>query len=310
LTSSRRKNVVRAARHTTFLATVLVAAATALSGCGGGPEGEAAGDTSPFGTNPADTSTAESGVELANLDPSALPPPGEARVEVDGNAYVLRASGSINFDCAAGSDEIRVNYQQTDQGDLTFQARVVNGEWLGNITFVNGNDNYGGTLTQGGAELALGTNAVIYTGTMTHRTYSDPADTRDVEATVAVNCGTDGTGAEATAEIDGLTFAFPASGAQSYECEIAPTSVTVRINRLALENKQIEIQGSQPSGEWLGNVYVISGSDRYNAIIPADGTGLDITGTTLTFTGTFTHTSETDPSVEQEVAGSAAVACP
>jgi len=90
--------VVRAARHTTFLATVLVAAATALSGCGGGPEGEAAGDTSPFGTNPADTSTAESGVELANLDPSALPPPGEARVEVDGEERVLGPGGVFHVE--------------------------------------------------------------------------------------------------------------------------------------------------------------------------------------------------------------------
>ncbi len=293
-----------------IIAGAAVGLVTALSGCGGGLEDEAAEDTSPFGANPAETSTVDSGVELASLDPSTLPPPGEARVEVDGNVYVLRPSGSIYFDCEAGTDEIRVNYQQTDEGDLTFQARVLDGEWLGNITFANGDDNYGGTLTQGGGELAVGTRAVLYTGTMTHRTYSDPSDTRDVEATIAVNCDTGGTGDEATAEVNGVTFTFPASGAQSYECEIAPTGFSVLVNRLALEDKQIEIQGSQQSGEWLANVYVISGSDRYNAIIPADGTDLDITATTLTFTGTFTHTSETDPTVEREVAGNASVTCP
>jgi hypothetical protein len=294
----------------TLLGSILVAVAIALSGCGGGKGNGAAEDGSSFGTNPGETSTADTG--SVELDPSTLPPPGHARVEVDSQVYMPAASGSIHFDCEVGADEIRVNFQQTDEGDLTFQARVLNGAWLGNVTFVNGDNNYGGSLTDGGQELTIGTSAVTYTGSMTHRTYSDPTDTREVEAVVAVNCDTSGAGdeGEAMAEIDGRTYTFPASGAQSYECEVAPTAFRVTINRLAPESEQIQLEGTQKSGEWLANVYVISGTDRFNAIIPADGAGLEINGTMLTFSGTFTQTSETDPTVEDEVDGSASVTCP
>jgi hypothetical protein len=291
------------------LVSVLAAATAALAGCGGDDAGEAGDEAFTFDTGV----EAETPSEPAILDPSDLPPPGEARVEVDGEVYVLRASGSGNFSCTVVEDEIRINFQQTTGGDLSFQASVLDREWLGNVTFApTGLDNYGGSLSRDGAGLAVGENAMSYTGTLTYRSFSDPTNTRDVEATIAVNCETSGPGGagEATAEIDGTTLTFPASGAQSYECEVAPTSVRVLVNRLALEGRQIQIDATQTSGEWLGNVYVISGTDRYNGIIPADGTGLEISGTTLRFAGTFTHTSEADPTLEREVAGSASVTCP
>jgi hypothetical protein len=291
-----------------------VACAATLAGCGGGGGGgeEVAESTIAGETGTLETTTATQSPGAASPDPNDVPPPGEARIEVDGHVYTLRASGSIHYDCETGADEIRINYQTTDAGELSFQARRTSGEWLGNVTFAQGDDNYGGTLDRSGEGLAVGETAATYRGTLTHRTYSDPANTRDVEATIAVNCSTGGAGGgeDATAEIGGQTFVFPASGAQSFECTVTPTDVVVRINRLALENAQLEIQGTKQSGKWLGNVYVISGSDRYNATIPADGTGLEITGTTLTFTGTFTQTSEADPSNGQEVDGSASVTCP
>jgi hypothetical protein len=43
---------------------------------------------------------------------------------------------------------------------------------------------------------------------------------------------------------------------------------------------------------------MISRSTGYDAIVPADDTDLDITGSTRPFSGTFTHTSETDPKRE------------
>jgi hypothetical protein len=300
---------------TVLLAITLVAVATALAGCGGGDAQNAfdAVETDTVGgtTDEVETTTSSGSSEPASVDPGAVPPPGAARIEVDGEVYTLEASGSIHYTCEVTDDEIRVNYQQTESGDLSIQASTITGEWGGNVTFAKGDDNYGGSF-RGTDGLALGDGALTYTGTLTHRTYSDPSTTRDVEATIAVNCGASGAGGaeEATAEIGGRTLVFPASGAQSFECEVSPTSVTVRVNRLALEDAQIEIQATQQSGgDWLGNVYVISGSDRYNAIIPADGTGLDITGTTVMFQGTFTQTSESDPSAEQEVTGSASVTC-
>jgi hypothetical protein len=281
----------------------------ALAGCGGGGAGDEAGDeTFTFDTGFETTDTPS---EPVVLDPAAIPAPGEARVEVDGSLYVLKASGSVHFGCEVGADQVTVNFQETDAGSLLIQGRVLDGEWGGNVTFApTGLDNYGGGMA--GGEVAVGDNAMTYTGPLTYRSFSDPTNTRDVEASIAVNCNTGSAGGagEAIAEIDGTTLAFPASGAQSFECEVAPATFRVLVNRLALEDKQIQFEGTQTSGQWLANVYVISGTDRYNGIVPADGTGLDITGTTLTFTGTFTQTSEADPTVERELPGSASVTCP
>ncbi len=307
----RRRSIALAA-----LAGAMAASAAALAGCGGddpAPDAFASGtETVEATADTVETTTDTGSSEPASLDPSAVPSPGEARVEVDGKVFILTASGSINYSCESGADEIRINYQETDDGDLSVQGSHSSGEWLGNVTFSQDDDNYGGTLPRSGEGLAVGETAVTYRGILTHRTYSDPSNTRDVEASIAVNCDTTGGGGagEATAEIAGRTFVFPASGAQSFECDVTATNVDVRINRLALEDTQIEIQGTQQSGEWLGNVYVISGSDRYNAIFPADGTGLDIAGTTLTFSGTFTQTSEADPTTGQELTGTASVTCP
>ena len=285
-----------------------------LAGCGGGDR-DAAGDTPTLETDTVETSSDDTAsVEPASLDPSALPPPGEARVEVDGETFVLRPSGSVFFTCEVGEEQALVNYQQTEAGDLSVQASVLDGAWLGTITFApTGLDNYGASVRSDGT-LAVGEGALTYAGSLTYRSLSDPTNTRDVEARIAVNCGPSGSGGtrgvEATAEIDGRTFSFPASGAQSFECEVGPTGVRVLVNHLSLEDSQIQIEASQQAGGWVGGVYVISGTDRYNGIVPPDGTGLEIVGTTLTFAGAFTHTSGTDPAVEQEVAGSASVTCP
>jgi hypothetical protein len=284
-----------------------VACAVTLAGCGGESSGESAGRAST------DTAAAGSGIAGSSRpDPSVVPPPGQARIEVDGDVFTLTASGSIYHACETGADQIRINFQTADKGDLLLQARRASGEWLGNVTFASGDDNYGGTLPRTGEGLAVDESAATYRGTLVHRTYSDPSTTRDVEATVAVNCGTTGSGSkgDATAEIDGRTLVFPADGAQSYDCTVTPTTVDVRVNRLAVDDAQIEIQGTNRSGEWVGNVYVISGDDRFNATIPPDGVGLEISRTTLTFDGTFTQTSATDPSIEREVEGSASVSCP
>jgi hypothetical protein len=53
----------------------------------------------------------------------------------------------------------------------------------------------------------------------------------------------------------------------------------------------------------LGGVFVTSGDDHYDSIIPADGTGLDIDGNSLTYVGTFSTPSG------EEVEGSASVVC-
>lgn len=290
--------------QTLLLAALLVAV---IAGCGGGGD-EGAQETTAE-TDTIETSTVDT-PEPASVDPITLPPPGQARIEVDGEAYVLQPSGSVSFTCEVDPEKITINYQQTSGGELTIQASMLDGEWLGNLTFApTGLDNYGGQVSS--EALAVEAGAMTFTGTVTHRSLSSPTDTREVEAVMAVNCGSgEGGAVAATADIGGETFVFPASGAQSFECEVAPTSFRVLVNRLSLEDRQIQMEGTRQSGEWVGGVYVISGDDRLNAALSADGAGLEIVGQTLTFTGTFTQTSQTDPGVEREVAGSASVTCP
>jgi hypothetical protein len=289
---------------------LLLALVATLAGCGGGGSGSDAAVDATFGETTSETSTTGS-AETAGVDPSAVPAPGQARVEVDGKVFVLESSGSIHFVCDVASDEIRINYQQTEAGDLLFQASRQSGEWLGNVTFAESGNNYGGSVPRSGDGLAVGTDVLTFSGTLTHRTYSDPTNTRDVEASIAVNCDTSGAGgSDPTAEIDGRTFVFPASGAQSFDCEVAPTGFRVIVNRLALEDSQIQIEGTQQSGDWVGAASVISGEDRYIATFPLDGTGLEVDGNTVTFTGTFTQTSESDPTLERDVEGTASATCP
>ena len=48
------------------------------------------------------------------------------------------------------------------------------------------------------------------------------------------------------------SYSFPVTGAQSVTCTVADDAVEVRINRLAIDGLQLEIQATSDGGQWLG----------------------------------------------------------
>ncbi len=286
------------------------APASGASDSPAGDDGGSSGATEPSGSNAAPTSDAAA---RPSGDVSVSAGAGEAVVEADGDTLTYASSGSIYYTCDVGSDRIQVNYQTASGHDLLIRASYREGAWGGSITFSPGggeNVRYSATLPKDG-ELVAGDGVLRYTGNTTFTVIGQDLETaRDVAATIEVNCGSGGE--DATAEIDGQTFTFPASGAQSFDCEVSADAFSVTINRLAVDNLQLSLEARQDAGAggWLGNVTVISGDDTYTSTLSADGEGLEVSGSTITYSGTFKHNTKTNRSLNEEVDGSAMVTCP
>jgi hypothetical protein len=306
-------------RPTTLIA--LVGALTMLAGaaCGGGDDDQddRVGDTTPTTSGtPADGGDLEptqgqsdtggrgEGVALTSN-------PGETIVELDALTLMYSAAGSINYTCEIDSERIQVNYQTPEGDDFLLQAGVLSGELSGQMTFTYADgevgEAYSASIPMDG-ELRIDDGQLSYVGTVEHRLDFGRGPREDVAARIAVNCQS--AGSDAVAEIEGETLTLPASGAQSYECTITANSIDVTINRLALEDLQIQFEASEEGGEWSGLVAVIAGDDRYTATFPDNADGLVVDGSTATYTGTFEHRSASDPSFEAEATGSVVVPCP
>ena len=227
-------------------------------------------------------------------------------VEVDGQRFDFEAFGSTHYRCELLPDRITINFQQTTTGnEFTFQGSVVDGGWLGSFTFSpTGGDKQvscGATLGTEPGTIGIGEQAISYEGTLRRMEDFDIVNAQDTEATIAVNCAAPG--GDPTAEIGGQSFTFPFSGAQSLHCAVSDDGVEVLISHSSPDTLQLQIDVRDDGGQLLGAVHVTSGDEQYSSIIPADGTGLDIDGNSLTYVGTFSTPSG------EEVEGSASIVC-
>jgi len=302
---------MRTAGKITPLKTALLMGILILvAGCGGG-DADDLGEKVFGGIDPSSAASgsdqgqetsgsAEVGPVTQTADPSM------GWVEVDGQRFDFEAFGSTHFRCEILPDRITINFQQTATGnDLTFQGSIVDGNWLGSFTFSpSANDkqvSYGATLGSDPGTLGIGEQAISYEGTLRRVEDFDIVNAQDTQATIAVNCAAPG--GEPTVEIGGQPFTFPLSGAQSLTCAISDEGVEVMISHSSPDSIQLQIDVQDNEGQLLGGVFVTSGDDHYDSIIPADGTGLDIDGNSLTYVGTFSTPSG------EEVEGSASVVC-
>jgi hypothetical protein len=230
--------------------------------------------------------------------------PGAGWVEVDGQRFDFTPFGSVHHSCEVLSDRITINFQQTTTGnDLTFQGALGDGGWIGSFTF---SPTLSATPVAYGAGLDLGTlgigdQALSYDGTLNRVEDYDLQNSQAVPAIIAINCAPPG--GVPTAEIGGQSFEFPFSGAQGIDCVVSEEGVEVLISRSSPEYLQLQIDVRDNSGDLLGGVFVISGDEQFDSIIPADGTGLVIDGNSLTYEGSFSGPSG------EELEGSASVTC-
>lgn len=293
------------ARRRGARALALVAVVAFGAACGGGDDdgsvgldatgdAEEGGGTSAVGdasSGDADSSgsdaTSDSSVVLGT--PSITADPGSAFVELGGGErldYVT--SGSIHLECTVSDAQVSVNFQTPDGQDLLVRGAPQNGSWFVSTTFASSGDDlkYSADSIGNDGTFTIGDGELSYEGQVSRVVGSDIANAELVDARMAVNCA--GGGSDPTAEIGGTAYSFPVAGAQSVTCTVSDDAVEVRINRLAIEGLQLEIQATSDGGQWLGNATVYTPDGNLRSSIPADGAGLTIDGTTVTYEGTFT----------------------
>lgn len=288
--------------HLTTLATALLLVAC-LGGCGGDDSAEAPGSTpSETATEPEASGPAEG--EVRTGDPTLTADPGTAWAEVDGSRLEYSSAGSINHVCDLAEDRAQVNFQTADGRDLLLQLTRQEDAWLGRLTFQPGggeNLQYSADLPAGASPMILGEDSLSFEGTVSRIEEFDVAGATEVAASVAVSCAP--TGDEPNAVVDGTTYLFPTSGAQSVTCVVADDAVDVRVNRLAVDELQLEVSALLDGEQWVGAVVVYAPEGTFTSPVPADGSGLEISGSTVEYTGTFTGG-------EADVSGTVSVTCP
>ena len=132
--------------------------------------------------------------QIPELDPSSMPPPGEARVEVDGKTFVFRQSEMLEspFACEIRDNGITVNFQ-SDRHDMLLQgATQADGSILANTTVVPEESDFRYASTTGGGNgggVAVRGAHVLYSGRFDATPKDDLASFSDVgTGTVAVTC--------------------------------------------------------------------------------------------------------------------------
>lgn len=297
---------MRSRHATTFVSALAVG--VALSGCGGGGADDGADDGAP--ADPGAVAEAPQENEAAGVvelgEPSLTADPGTAWAEVDGERFTYESAGSLAFACDIGPDRVQVNFQTSEGRDLLLQAVRQGDAWTGQLTFQPGggqNLQYSASLPAAADPLVIGEEALGFEGTATRIEDFDAAGADEVEAAVAVNCAL-AAGEQPSAVVDGTTYTFSPSGAQSFDCSVTAENLEVRINRLARDGLQLEVSARQEGDQWVGAVVVITPEATFTSTLPPDGSGLTVGGASVDYEGTFTGGPGGD------VAGTVSVTCP
>lgn len=305
-------------RRTSRVAAGFAAVALVAGACGGGDDDDslsdlldAAEESGDLG-DPSDQTASDIDDVVDAADgsggaievvaaPSITVDPGLAVVEVDGQTLEYRTAGSIALTCEVAPESVQVNIQTPEGQSIAVRASMTGGDWFGSITAGAEDSNVQYSSDMFGGTLGIGDGAVSYSGPMIKIVDFDIVNAEDVIGTMAVNCATPG--GDPSATVGGQEFVFPVSGAQSFQCMVLPEEFEIRVNRLALEGLQLEMQGRNDGTQWIGSVTVYTNDGNLSAPLPPDGAGLTIDGTSVTFDGTFTAPDGT------ESTGSASATC-
>jgi hypothetical protein len=295
--------LMRAWRLAAIVAAPLIG--LGITGCGGDA---APDDQEPAAEEAEPPDTGEGSGRVSLGEPPLTADPGSAWAEVEEARLDYRSAGSLNYVCDVTPDHLQVNFQTNDGQDLLLQASLQGDRWVGQLTFAGageGTTQFSAVLPDDADPMVVGDGAVSFEGTVSKVVDYDLANATDVSASVAVNCApAAGSGEEATAELGGSTYSFPASGAQSFDCTVSDESLDVRINRLAVDGLQLEISARVDGEKWIGAVVVSAPEGTFTSTLSPDGAGLTVEGPTVDYTGTFTGGPSGDAT------GSVSVTCP
>jgi hypothetical protein len=241
--------------------------------------------------------------------------PGHAVVTVDGRTLDHTPGESGAFSCTFSDEQITLEVS-SDFGSMILRANQTDDGWFGTFTADSDEEGwiqYTAQPFDGELGIDFESETLSYVGTAVRHDRDAMADgdldTPTVDVTVGVNCGIE----PATVDVGGQTFTFAPFGASQMRCQISgPDSIDINI-RYSTEDRQLQIS-LRPDGDGvIGGVYVTDGDDKWTAVIStAGGTadGLSFDGNTVSFTGTFVHTSDGDPDPGEEFDGTATATCP
>lgn len=284
-----------------------VAVGLAMVGCGGGdddtglPDAADGGVVDDVGDDTEQLDGGDAAFEVVD-GPTVEVDPGVVVLEVDGERIEYPMAGSINLVCDVSPEYVQVNVQTPDGQSMSLLASTNSGSWTGSLNATRADDSsvaYGSTF--GGGVVGIGASSVSYEGPIDKVVDRDIMNPETLTGTVAANC--DSPGGDPTAVIGTDTYTFPVTGAQSFECTVGPTEFEIRVNRLSREGLQLEMQGRDEGGRWVGAVTVYTNEGNWTAILPEDGAGLTIDGGSVAFEGAFAGPDGS------EVDGSATAAC-
>jgi hypothetical protein len=280
--------------------------AMSLTSCGGGDEATDVGSIVENGGDEQVDVGSGTGVTQTGT-PTLTAEPGQAWAEVDGERYTYNSAGSLYFICEVNAQGAQVNFQTNDGQDLSITAIPQGDTWQGNLAFKPGGGveiQFGASLPNDADPLIVGDGALSFEGTGTKITDFDLANGEDVEIALAVNCETPGGGTDPTAVMGEDTYLFPLSGVQSLQCSIEPDRLDIRVDRLSIDNLQLEIGVRQEGGGWIGTVAVYTPEGTFTSPVSGDAPGLSIDGSTVSYEGTFTGGPAGD------VEGTVSITCP
>ncbi len=122
-----------------------------------------------------------------------MPPPGEARVEVDGETFVFKQTDMLEgpFTCEVREDGVTINFQ-SDRHDLLLQGAVTPSGGLIITTTVSpeeSDNKYTAQSAGGVGAAAAQTPHVVFVGRFDSYPKDDPASLSDAgTGTIAITC--------------------------------------------------------------------------------------------------------------------------
>lgn len=184
-------------RHSNAPRLILIILLTALIGaaCGGAGSSENPSGGEDQGQDSGSSDNGGSGNEFdtPDIDPSSMPPPGEARVEVDGETFVFRQADMLEgpFTCEIRDNGVTINFQ-SDGHDMLLQGAVTpEGDLIATTTVSPEESDSKFTAQNAGGAGAIAAEAphLVFVGSFSSYPKDNPADFNDVgTGTISVTC--------------------------------------------------------------------------------------------------------------------------
>lgn len=171
---------------------LLIALISAACGGDGSSGGEGDGDQGQDAGS-SDIGGSGSDFETPDIDPSSMPPPGEARVEVDGETFVFRQADMLEgpFTCEIRDNGVTINFQ-SDGHDMLLQGAVTaEGDLIATTTVSpeESANKYTAQNAGGAGAVAAESPHLVFVGDFSSYPKDDPADFNDVgTGTISVTC--------------------------------------------------------------------------------------------------------------------------